>query len=128
MMSKNNRPTSPHITIYKNPITSYLSMGHRIAGVFLSFGMLLLVFFLLAVAGGAEWYNWAKWLIGSFIGQLVMFGFTFVFFYYWCTAIRHLAWDFGFGFEMETAEKTGIFALGASAVMTILFWAVLLLI
>lgn len=125
-MSERKRPTSPHITIYKNPITSYLSMGHRVAGVFLSVGMLLLIYWLVALAGGKESFATAQAIFGSFIGQLIMFGFSFAFFYYFCTAVRHIVWDFGYGFEMKTAEKTGIIALGASIVMTILFWIILL--
>ncbi len=127
-MRKNNRPLSPHITIYKNPPTSFISMGHRVAGVFLSIGMLPLIYWLVALAGGPEAYETARSIFGSIIGQIVLFGFSGAFFYYICTAVRHLIWDLGYGFEMKTAEKTGFIAVGASIFLTVLFWIILLLI
>lgn len=121
-MRDKSRPLSPFITIYKNPVTSYISMGHRMAGVALSAGMVLLIVWLVALAGGEESYQCAQAIITSIPGRIVMFGFTFLFFYYIATAVRHLVWDFGFGFEMKTAEVTGYISVIASVVLTVLLW------
>ncbi len=125
-MRDKNRPLSPFITIYKNPVTSYISMGHRMAGVALSFGMVLLVIWLVMLGAGQEYYDFAMSIVTSIPGSIVMFGFTFLFFYYWTTAVRHLVWDLGFGFEMKTAEFTGYLSIAVSFVLTLILWAVIL--
>ncbi len=125
-MRDKNRPLSPFITIYKNPVTSYISMGHRMSGVALSFGMVLLVIWLVMLGAGQESYECAMSIVTSIPGQIVMFGFSFVFFYYWATAVRHLIWDLGYGLEMETAEFTGYLSIAVSVVLTLLLWAVIL--
>ena len=121
-MSSSNRPLSPHLQVYRPQLTSMLSILHRITGVALAVGTLLLVYWLAAAAGGPESFANAQALVGSFIGRLFLFGWTFALYYHLCNGIRHLFWDAGYGFEMQTAERSGWLVVGASAALTLLSW------
>ncbi|WP_299621006.1 succinate dehydrogenase, cytochrome b556 subunit [Pelagibius sp.] len=121
-MSSSNRPLSPHLQVYRPQLTSMLSILHRITGVALAVGTLLLVYWLAAAAGGPESFAGAQGLVGSFIGRLFLFGWTFALFYHLCNGIRHLFWDAGYGFEMQTAERSGWLVVGASGALTLLSW------
>lgn len=121
-MSSSNRPLSPHLQVYRPQLTSMLSILHRITGVALAVGTLLLVYWLAAAAGGPESFAGAQALVGSFIGRLFLFGWTFALFYHLCNGIRHLFWDAGYGFEMQTAERSGWLVVCASVALTLLSW------
>ena len=101
-----------------------LSISHRATGIGLGVGTLLLVWWLVAAASGPEAFETVQEFIGSFIGQLLLFGWTFALFYHLCNGIRHLGWDMGLGFELDTAYKSGLAVLGVSAALTILSWIV----
>ena len=103
-------------------MTSMLSILHRITGVALAVGTLLLIYWLVAAASGAEAFASAQALIGSFFGQLLLFGWTFALFYHLCNGIRHLFWDAGIGLEIETAERSGWAVLVATGVLTLASW------
>ncbi len=121
-MSSSNRPLSPHLQVYRPQITSTLSILHRLTGVALAVGTLLLIYWLAAAASGAEAFADAQAVIGSFIGRLLLFGWTFALFYHLCNGIRHLFWDAGYGFEIATAERSGWVTLVATGVLTLLSW------
>ncbi|MCC5811968.1 MAG: succinate dehydrogenase, cytochrome b556 subunit [Ectothiorhodospiraceae bacterium] len=123
-MQTQNRPLSPHLQVYKFPLTAITSIMHRISGVALSVGTLLLIYWLTAAAAGPEQYERAQGVLGSFLGQLVLFAFTYALFYHLCNGIRHLFWDAGKGFEIETSEKTGYAAIGIAAALTVLVWII----
>ncbi|MBK6658049.1 MAG: succinate dehydrogenase, cytochrome b556 subunit [Proteobacteria bacterium] len=116
-------PLSPHLQIYRPQLTSGMSIMHRITGIALSAGTLVLLYWLVAAAQGMESYEAAQRCIGSLPMQLVMVGWTFAFFYHLCNGVRHLAWDVGWGFDIPTAYKTGYIAIGAAVVLTVLTWA-----
>jgi len=92
-MSNRERPLSPHLQVYKPQLTSVLSITHRGTGVALAAGTLLLLYWLLALADGPDSYARAQSLLGSWLGQVVLFGFTFALFYHLCNGIRHLLWQ-----------------------------------
>ncbi len=121
-MDHRKRPLSPHLQIYRPQITSVMSICHRISGVALTAGSLLLLYWLMALAGGAERYASAQAVLGSVFGRLVLFGFTVALFYHLCNGIRHLVWDSGRGFEIASVYKSGYAALTAAAVLTVLVW------
>lgn len=118
------RPMSPHIQVYKLPITAKLSILHRGTGGALFLGLILMVAVLAAAASGPE--SWASMhaFLSSFIGKLILFGFTFALYYHLCNGIRHLFWDIGYGFELEQAKQSGIAVLVATGVLTILTWLI----
>ena len=90
MASKDTRPLSPHLQIYKLPLTALLSISHRITGVINSVGALFLVLVLARAAGGEESFGFASALLSSWFGYLVLFGFTLALYFHFCNGIRHL--------------------------------------
>ena len=117
-----NRPLSPHIGIYRKQLTSVLSITHRATGIALVAGLLLLAYWLLALAGGPEPYAKAQALLGSAPGRVVLLGFTLALFYHLCNGIRHLFWDAGMGFEMHSVYRSGWAVVVAAVVLTLLAW------
>jgi succinate dehydrogenase / fumarate reductase cytochrome b subunit len=100
------RPLSPFTTIYRWPVTMATSITHRVTGIGLALGTILLAWWLIAVASGPEAYGMFTGLVASWIGQIVLFGFAWSLAYHLLNGIRHLAWDTGYGFDVKTAEKT----------------------
>jgi len=121
-MSNGDRPLSPHLQIYAWQWTMALSILHRATGVGLAGGTLLLVWWLLALAAGPAAFDQVQVVIGSWIGRLFLLGWTWALFYHLCNGIRHLFWDTGRGFDLDTARNSGYFAVAASAVLTVLAW------
>ena len=121
-MSSQNRPLSPHLQVYRPQFTSVISIFHRITGVGLWAGTLLLVYWLIAAAAGAEAYETARDLIGSFLGRLLLFGWTVALFYHLCNGIRHLFWDIGWGLELRTSFYSGMAVLAGTVILTLITW------
>jgi succinate dehydrogenase / fumarate reductase, cytochrome b subunit len=120
--AEDNRPLSPHLQIYKPEFTSVLSIAHRLTGVALAAGTLLLVWWLLAAAIGPDAYGTVQACMRSWLGRLVLFGWTWALFYHLANGIRHLFWDAGYGFELSTAERSGWAVMAASIVLTLAAW------
>lgn len=118
------RPLSPHLQIYKPSITMVTSILHRITGTALFFGTLLLVIFLVALASGKTSFAAVQGIYGSFLGKLVLFGYTWALFLHMCGGLRHFIWDTGAGLERETRLKLGWATLIGSLALTALAWAV----
>ncbi|MCX7381073.1 MAG: succinate dehydrogenase, cytochrome b556 subunit [Alphaproteobacteria bacterium] len=118
------RPLSPHLQVYRPQITSVMSILHRITGVALSFGTLLLVWFLVAAVESDAAYARVAWFIGSPVGYLLMFGWSVALWYHFCNGIRHIFWDFGMGLELVHVHASGKAVLVATAVLTVGTWIV----
>ena len=125
-MSQPSRPLSPHLQVYRWQVSNTLSILHRMTGVALSIGALALVSWLLALAAGQGSFLQFSGLFRSLVGQLLLLGWSFAFFYHLCNGIRHLAWDVDRGFDKHFARKSGLFVVGASALLTLVFWGVAL--
>ncbi|MGE5146161.1 MAG: succinate dehydrogenase, cytochrome b556 subunit [Candidatus Eiseniibacteriota bacterium] len=121
-MNKPSRPLSPHLQIYRPQITSVLSILHRITGVALAVGTLLLVWWLVAAATGREAFETADGFVASWIGRLLLLGWTYALFFHLCNGIRHLAWDTGRGFELKTVTATGWLVVIGAIVLTLVSW------
>lgn len=121
-MAQTERPLSPHLQIYRPQITSVMSILHRLTGVALAVGSLLLVWWLVAAAAGPDYFRLVQSLLASWFGRLVMFGFSLALFYHLCNGIRHLAWDLGYGFDLPTVRRSGVAVLVAAVVLTVLAW------
>ena len=124
MANGSGRPLSPHLQVYKLPLTAVMSITHRITGVGLAVGTLLLVWWLVAAATGPEAFARAQGFIGSFFGLLLMFGWTAALYYHLCNGIRHLVWDAGKSFELSEAERGNQIVVIAAAVLTVLTWII----
>ena len=120
------RPLSPHLFIYRPQISSALSIFHRFTGVGLGVGTLLLVWWLVAAATSDTAYAHVAWFVSSWLGYLCLFGWTVCLWYHFCNGIRHLGWDFGYGFEINSLRASGIAMLTATAVLTVLTWIIAL--
>ena len=116
------RPISPHLQVYKPQITSVLSIFHRITGVALTFGLILLVAWIFTLSLGEDYFEYFVMFIKSWFGLLILFGFTFALNYHLCNGIRHLFWDAGYGYEIETVQKSGLAVVVVSCSLTILIW------
>lgn len=122
-----DRPLSPNIQIYRPQLTSVLSITHRLTGVALTFGSLLIVAWLIAGAAGPAAYHELLGFIRSWIGLFLLFGWTFSIFFHLCNGVRHLFWDAGLGFELRTIYLSGWSAVAASIILTGSLWMVGLL-
>ena len=124
-MSNTESPLSPHLSIYRWPITMTLSILHRITGVAMSVGLIALAYWLVALAAGGADYTQAAELMSSLIGRLCLIGWSFSFFLHLANGVRHLFWDIGRGFEIKQANASAWFALLFAIAMTAIFWMVL---
>jgi succinate dehydrogenase / fumarate reductase cytochrome b subunit len=118
------RPLSPHLQIYRWPITMGTSILHRITGVGLAFGALLLAWWLVAASMGPEAYAVFAAVAYHWFGRVVLFGFTVALVYHALNGVRHLFWDAGHGFKLETANATGIVVYILTLAVTILVWVI----
>ena len=123
-MSAERRPLSPHLQIYKPQLTSVLSISHRATGVGLAAGLLLLTWWLLAAAAGPDSFTVVQDFLGSWLGYLILFGFSYAPMFHLCNGVRHLFWDAGWGFELDTVYKSGWAVVIASVALTVLAWAI----
>ena len=123
------RPLSPFMfpTWYRFQITSPLSILHRLTGIGLAVGSVLLAWWLVAVAAGGELFARTHAVIVSPVGTVLLFLWSVAFFYHLCNGIRHLAWDAGYGFQIRSAYRSGYLVLIATVLLTALTWLYVLL-
>ena len=116
-------PLSPFLQ-YRPQLTSVLSITHRITGVLLSAGAVLLSLWLAAIAAGADTYAAISGHISAWYGQVAVFGFVFSLYYHLCNGVRHLFWDMGLGLDITSAYRSGYAVVAATLLLTVLtFWA-----
>jgi succinate dehydrogenase / fumarate reductase, cytochrome b subunit len=123
-MARADRPLSPHLQIYRWYFTMALSIAHRVTGLGLAAGLILLTWWLLALASGPEAFANVQAVVHSWLGILILFLWTLALFYHMGNGIRHLVWDFGYGFDLEIARRSGIAVLVFAGAMTVITWLV----
>jgi succinate dehydrogenase / fumarate reductase cytochrome b subunit len=116
------RPLSPHLQVYKPQITSISSILHRMAGVFLTFGLFLITWGLIALADGSESFECFVEFCASTFGQIVLVGWSAAFYYHMSTGLRHFILDSGFLFEKKAASVSGFVVIAIAAILTALTW------
>ena len=121
-MSNNGRPLSPHLSVYRWPITMTISILHRATGIALSVGFVVLATWLFDAASGAKAYATFMSYADSILGRLMLIGWSFAFFFHLSNGVRHLVWDIGRGFKIATANASAWFVLFSTVVLTALFW------
>jgi len=115
------RPLSPHMTIYRWPVTMMTSITHRITGVGLAMGAVVLAWWLVSISNGPEGWQSFHAVSDTPVGLLVLFGLTWSLLYHFLSGVRHLAWDLGYGFDKRVAERNSviIFALSIIAALAV---------
>src|SRR5271155_3847779 len=121
-MRSADRPISPHLQIYRWQLTSVLSILHRAAGVALSLGAILLVWWLVAAASGPAAYGRIESFLGSWLGVLLLLGWTAALFYHLANGIRHLVWDTGHALHLKSTYLGGWLVVAAPALLTAIAW------
>ncbi len=121
-MTMNERPLSPHLQIYKVELPMMLSGLHRITGIALSVGSLLLVAWIESAVYSAEAFAVLSRFLGSFIGQLILFGWTFSLIYHSVSGVRHLIWDTGRLLEVAQINSSSKIVVAVAIVLTVLAW------
>ena len=122
-MTTGQRPLSPHLQIYKPEFTSALSILHRITGVGLALGTLLLVFWLFTLAGTGDAFVKMQAFWASVFGQVILLAWSFALFYHLCNGVRHLVWDVGIGIDIAAARRSAIVVVVLSLILTLGAWA-----
>ena len=121
-MVARRRPLSPHLQVYRPQLTSVLSILHRTTGLFLVLGTTVIALWVITLALGHNVFDSYQIWLGSFVGKALLFGWSFSLFFHWANGIRHLLWDFGWGYEIERVYMTGWFVVSISVVLTGLLW------
>ena len=112
------RPLSPHLSVYRmSRYTLVTSFANRVTGVALSAGLLLLVYWLMAVAGGARSYARATRVLASPLAKLVYAALVVAFCYHLVAGLRHLVWDTGHGLERTQSHRSAWLVVAASLVL-----------
>ncbi|HEX2138085.1 MAG TPA: succinate dehydrogenase, cytochrome b556 subunit [Woeseiaceae bacterium] len=121
-MNNSQRPMSPHLFIYRWPMTMTVSILHRVTGIMLSLGLVVLVAWLAAAAGGAQSYAHFDGIMGSLAGRIFLVLWSAALFFHLANGIRHLFWDVGLGFEIPQANTTGWIVIASTVVLTLAYW------
>ena len=121
-MNDFNNPLSPHLQIYRWHVSSLVSITHRISGIINLLALILIFFWLLVLNFNESNYELFLLVINSFFGKFILIGFTWSMIFHLLSGIRHLVWDLGYGFEIQTANISGIIVIIFSLVLTIIFW------
>lgn len=116
--TKPNRPLSPHLSIYRREKGMVMSIVHRITGVGMTFSLTLLVWWFLAAATSASYFEFVDGVLTSWLGSLVLLGTLWAFWYHFFNGLRHLRWDFGKGLGLGESSRTGWYAVILSILFT----------
>ena len=117
-----NRPLSPHLSIHKKVLTAVFSIFHRLTGIFLTIGSLLLVFWFLFISIGENFYNYFQIISSNFIFKVILFFWTLALFYHLFNGIRYLFWSFSLGMELKTVYLSGYIIALLTIISTIIVW------
>ena len=121
-MSTTDRPLSPHLSVYRWPITMVLSILHRATGMAMALGLIVFAVGLIRLAAGEESFAGFAAAMGTLPGQLLLLGWCFAFFFHLGNGVRHLFWDAGYGFEKSQANASAWFVISAAVAVTAAYW------
>ncbi len=126
-MSQGQRPLSPHLEVYKPLSGSFTSILHRAMNAALFGGMVVLSIWLASIAAGGAFYELTDTILSSFVGRIALVGWTFAALYSSAQWVRHFCWDMGYGFELETAQRSGTLGVVFAALATVAIWALVIM-
>ena len=124
MAWNDQRPMSPHLQIYRLPLTALLSILHRATGAALFLAMLIMVAVLLALASGEQYWMLVQSFLSSWFGIVLLIGMTFSLYYHLCNGIRHMFWDMGLAMEKKSLTMSGFLVLFSSVFLTLITWLI----
>ena len=124
MAWNDQRPMSPHLQVYRLPLTALLSVLHRATGAALFLAMFIMVAVLLALASGEQSWMLMQSILSHWFALLVLIGMTFSLYYHLCNGIRHMIWDMGLAMEKESLTKSGLLVLFSSVLLTLITWII----
>ncbi|WP_305907998.1 succinate dehydrogenase, cytochrome b556 subunit [Methylomarinum sp. Ch1-1] len=114
-----NRPLSPHLQVYRLPLTGLMSISHRVTGVLLSIGLIFFVYLVSMMASGEDAYQSLQGSLNTLVFKLIVWGFIYALFFHLCHGVRHLIWDSGAGFQRDTMNRYAVIELLASIALTL---------
>ncbi len=124
MATTQQRPLSPHLQVYRLPLTAIISITHRMTGAVLAVGLLAMPVILLMIASGPAAFDLLQSLIDTTFGTIVLIAWSYALFFHLCHGIRHLCWDLAKGFEHDQLHRLALIELALSALITALVWLV----
>ena len=126
--SRQGRPLSPHLSVWRWGPAMAVSIFHRITGQGMAFvGLPLLLWWVGAVASGRDAYATFQEHMGAWYGMIVLIGLTWAFFQHMSSGLRHWVLDTGAGYELDTNNRWSLGVFVSGLVLTALFWAFVLL-
>ena len=126
-MSQNkvsSRPLSPHLQVYRPMLSTAMSIFHRITGVALSIGMILLVWWFTAASTSDAYFDFVNRIFAHWLGRLVLFGFTWALMHHILGGLRHFIWDTGRGYDLKKVEWLVRANIIGSVLITVLVWII----
>ena len=123
-MNDSKNPLSPHLQIYRWQISSLISIIHRITGILNFLGLIFISVWISSAGISENSFEYFSVFLKSFIGRFILIGFTWSISYHLLSGIRHLFWDLGYGYEIKTANFSGILVILSSLILTIVLWII----
>ena len=121
-MNDSKNPLSPHLQIYRWQVSSLVSITHRITGILNLLGLIFICAWISSAGIGENFFESFSVFLKSFIGEFILIGFTWSMSFHLLSGLRHLAWDLGYGYEIKTANISGIIVIIFSLILTTMFW------
>ena len=121
----NKRPLSPHLSIHRKVLTAIFSIFHRITGIGLSIGSILICVWIALIALGEEYFLIFQIISSSFFFTLILILWTIGIFFHLFNGIRYLFWSFGYGLELKIVNNTSYFVVILTILSTIIVWVVI---
>ena len=123
-MNDSKNPLSPHLQIYRWQISSLVSITHRITGILNLLGLIFICAWISAAGIGENLFECFSVFSKSFVGEFILIGFTWSMSYHLLSGIRHFFWDLGYGYEIKTANLSGMIVILGALILTIILWMI----
>ena len=123
-MNNSKNPLSPHLQIYRWQGSSLVSITHRITGILNLLGLIFICVWISSAGIGENLYEYYSVFLKSFIGKFILIGFTWSMSYHLLSGIRHFFWDLGYGYEIKTANLSGMIVILGALILTIVLWMI----
>tara|TARA_B100000609_G_C16984906_1_gene315765 strand:- start:233 stop:604 length:372 start_codon:yes stop_codon:yes gene_type:complete len=117
-----SRPLSPHLSIHKKVLTSIFSITHRITGIGLSAGSILISIWFLLLSLGPNYFSYFEVISKNLLFKFILVIWTIGIFYHLFNGCRKLYWSFGIGMDLITVYRSGYIVLALTLISTAIVW------